>query len=84
MTLSATLAVVISGLWHQAGVGIGANVCFHAVMIVVALIRGTYFAVAFALPIFGRGEGGNQGRIDNGPFAQQQALFGESGFGVVE
>ena len=75
---------------HQPRVGINADVCLHAEVPLIALLGLMHLGVALALLVLGRGRGRDDRGIDDGAFAQHQALAsqmrldrGEDGFGQL-
>ncbi len=64
---------------HQAAIGIGADVGFHAEVPLVALLGGVHVGIARAGAVFGGTGRGNEGGIDHGAFAHEQAAFAQVG-----
>ena len=75
---------------HQPRIGINPNVCLHAEVPLIALLGLMHFGVTLALRVLGRGRRRDDRRINDGAFAQHQALArqmrldcGKDGFGQL-
>ncbi|MCY1182126.1 hypothetical protein D9M73_226690 [compost metagenome] len=55
---------------HQAGLGIGADMCLHAEEVLVALLRLVHLRITLAFPVLGRTRRMNDRGINDGALAQ--------------
>lgn len=61
----------------NARLGIHPDMRFHAEVPLIALLRWMHFRITLTLLILGRGRRGDDRRIDNGAFLEDQALHGQ-------
>lgn len=62
---------------HQPRIGINANVCLHTEVPLLTLLALVHFRIALARLVLCRWLSGDQGGINNGAFAEQQASLGQ-------